>query len=324
MSEKFVKHWLILLLMITVRSVISASQLTIQVKPVCEVEGQIVTLSDIATIQGENKQFAENLKKATICSAPLPGKIRELTRAQIITALRRSYVLDDSIVFLCPELISVKRRASIVTGDMLIDTVRKHVSARNDQRGIVSVEVIRTPPEQEVPTGKIELRVKELNRQLKGRVNVPVEIVVDDKVYRTVYVSVLIKVIARVPVTTKAIAKDEELGASNISLEERDITNLPSDIIIGELEAGLSARIPIPQGSVLRQGWVSSPPVIKSGDSVIVVVNNGAVTVSDKGIAVQDGHIGERIKVRLFGESREVHGIVSAAGIVEISLDRRT
>ncbi|MCL6518709.1 MAG: flagellar basal body P-ring formation chaperone FlgA [Armatimonadetes bacterium] len=324
MSKQITKYVLILGLMLAIVPAIATPQLTIQVRPSCEVESQTITLGDIATIKVDDQAFAEKAKKTVICCSPLPGKSRELTRSQITTALRRVGLWSNSIVFLCPDLVSIKRRALLVTGEMLFDAVREYVSKKEDLPGVASAEIVRLPTDQEVPIGKLELRVKSSNKQLKGRVNVPIEIVIDGRTYRTVYVPALIKVIAQVPVATKTIAKDEELDASNISLEERDITNLPNDIIIGKPEAGWSACVPIPQGSVLRRGWIASPPVIKSGDAVIVFVNNGAVSVSDKGVAVQEGRIGDRIKVRLFRDSQEVRGTVTAPGIIEISLDRRT
>ena len=89
-------------------------------------------------------------------------------------------------------------------------------------------------------------------------------------------------------------------------------------------EAGW-ARKPPNLGGIDPRGrsWVSAPPAVRSGDQVLVVVSSGTVRLTDRGVAAQDGCIGDRIKVRLSGESREVRGTISGPGLVEIFIGRR-
>lgn len=289
----------------------AGNRVSVMVRPSAEVCGPSIMLGDIA---GVSKQ----LGSVAICPSPLPGKVRQITRDQITIALKRAGV-HENVELLCPDVITVMRKSSAVSGDALLEAARRFIMSSNDLPGTISVELARPITPQVVPTGKLELRVKPGTRGVRrGQNSLPIEIAVDGEVYRTVSVPVRVKVLASVPVATKAITSGEEISSANVSIEERDITALPSDTILGEPKPGWTARVPITDGAILRQSWVSDPPAIHSGDVVSVVVISGAVTLSDKGTAVQEGRPGDLIKVRMLGDSREIRGTVAGPGVVEI------
>lgn len=314
----------LILAVVFAAAVAAAPKTTVAVKPASEVSGASVTLGDIASIQGADAKQMECLRAIQVCPSPLPGKTRKLTDDQVLTAMRRAGVLAESAGLLCPPEVAVVRTSAIVGGSDLVDAVRKHVLAAPSWPGTVSVESAIPPVDQIVPTGKLGLRVKAgASAVRKGRNTVSVEIVVEDKVYRAVQVSVTVKVIAPVAVALKAIARSELIGGVNVVLQDRDVTMLPDDVLTEMPEGGWTASLAIAEGSILRKSWVAAPSVVRSGDQVLVIVRSGAVRLTDKGVAAQDGGIGDRIKIRLSGESREVYGTVSGPGIVEIVVGRR-
>ncbi|MCX6374501.1 MAG: flagellar basal body P-ring formation chaperone FlgA, partial [Armatimonadetes bacterium] len=191
--------------------------------------------------------------------------------------------------------------------------------------GTVLIEVRHLPADQIVPAGNPELRVKAGCRSpRKGQNSIPVEIVVDGQVCRTVMVSVMVRVVAPVLIATKTISKSEPISLVNTALQERDITTLSSDVLFEAPNADWTASVPISEGAVVRGQWVAAPAAVKSGDSVLVVVESGGVRVTEKGTAVQDGRLGERIKVRFTGDVREARGTVVEPGVVKISIGRGT
>lgn len=286
------------------------------VKPSVEVPGATICLGNIADANG-------TLSSIAICPSPLPGKARKLTRDQITVALKRAGVYE-TIVLLCPDEVTVTRMSSSVCAEALLETARRFIMSSNDLPGTVSVELARPFGPQTVPAGKVELRVKPGTQGVRrGQNNLPVEIVVDGSAYRTVNVPVRVKVLASILVAAKGISRSEEIGSANVSLQERDITALPYDIIVGEPELGWTAVVPISEGAILRRSWVSEPPAIRSGDIVSVTVTNGVVRISDKGTAVQDGRPGDLVKVRMLGDTREVRGTVAGPGVVQILMGRK-
>lgn len=303
----------------------AGSKAAITVRPASEVMGEQVILTEIATIHGADKSLTEKLMSVTLCPSPLPGKSRMIARDQIIIAMRRQGILDNSVDVLCPPQFTVNRSASTVTGQAIFDVVNDFIMTANQWPGNVTVEPIKLPVDQLIPVGKAELKVRQgLQQVRKGRITLPVDVIVDGRTLFAVQVQVIVHVFAPVLVATQPIAKAETLTTTNTVVEEREITTLPEDIQTGTPSPGIVAKNPIGIGSIIRSSWVAVPPAIHSGDSVLVIVNSGAVRLSDKGTAVADGHVGEQIKIRLQGNTaREINGTVSGPGLVEINLGGR-
>lgn len=302
----------------------AAPQATIMVRPDSEAAGGSVVLGDISTVQCADKALAQRLTSIEVCSSPLPGKTRRLTKEQILVALRRAGIGDGAVELLCPAEVTVMRKSSVISGQALFETAKQFVLAGNSLPGTVAVEPVRLQADQAAPAGKVELRVRPGAKEARrGQSSLPVEVIADGQLYRTINVSVLVRVLASALVSTQAISRLSEITDANVTLQERDITTLPSDILTEKPAAGWMASVPIPEGTVIRRSWVAAPLAVKSGDAVLVVVESGAVRVMEKGTAVQDGRPGDRIKVRLLGNIREIRGNVAEPGIVKISIGRR-
>lgn len=318
------KYVLIIVALIALPVMAGATAADILAQPSPEVAEAEIMLSDIAKVQSSDAALAKKLASTLICPSPLPGKNRVITRDQIIIAMRRNGIDDRSINLVCPVQLSVKRTASLVTGKALFDTVQEYLAADSSRVGTITVEPVRLPVDISAPTGSLKIRVKDTYQKTpKGRASLPVEIVVDGRVYTTVNVSVTVRVFAQVMVAAKPISRAEAITSENVTFENREITTLPGDLVTDQPQTSVTAALPIAQGSVIRSGWLAEPPVIKAGDAVTVVVSGETVRVADKGIAAMDGQKGDTIKVRLLGDVREIRGTVVEPGLVEIKLSRR-
>lgn len=315
----------VLMLMMISVSVSAAPKATLTVLPECNVTGAICTIGDVAQVGFGDAGTVQRVKALTVCSSPLPGKSREISRAQVVIAMRRGKISDDAYELRCPTRINLVRTQAMITGQMLFNTAKSFAESAIRWPGTTAVEPGRLPADQSVPVGKLELRVKSDTQNVrKGQNSIPVEIAVDGNVYRMIQVTVMVKVLAPVLVATKAIARSEALSSANTALEMRDITRLPDDICLEAPGSDMTASLPISQGSMIRKQWIVAPPAVKAGDAVIVIVESDGVRVSDKGTAVQDGRPGDQIKVRLGKDAREIRGTIAEPGIVKISIGRRS
>ena len=313
-----------ILLITAISAAIAATRPTIMVRPDCEISGPTCALGDLAQIECADAKTAERLRGIRVCSSPLPGKTRLIAREQLIIALRKAGFADASVDLLCPTQVALRRTQSMIAGQQLFDAAKSFAESAVSFPGRVQIETRRLPADQMTPSGSLELRVRAGTKSLrKGQNNLPVEIVVAGQVYRTINVSLTIRVIAPVLVATKMISRAEAISQANASLEEREITTLPDDALFEAPSADCTAVAPISEGSIIRKQWVAGPLAVKSGDSVLVVVESGGVRVTEKGTAVQDGRPGDRIKIRLAGDVREIRGTVDEPGVVKISLGRR-
>ena len=137
----------------------------------------------------------------------------------------------------------------------------------------------------------------------------------------TVYVPVRISDLRPVLVLARAAARGEALSASLLSVQERDVAQLPfgyfEDV---EAVTGHELRRPLAAGAVLTPNDAEPPRLVRRGEAVTVIGRSGGIEIRAGGTALGDGARGERVRVRNDSSRRVVEGTVTALGTVEIRL----
>ena len=283
------------------------------------VKAERVVIADIASVKTGSKQLAEKLKAVEVCTSPAPGRDRIITKNDIIIALRRAGIDEKSITISCSDRVSVSRAFNRVAGSRIFEVAKDYASTSTTWPGSVEIQPDYKLNDIEAPTGLLSFNVKDGIQKLhKGHNSIPVEISIDGKPYRTINVSLMIRLIAPVLVAVQPISRTSPITDTNTTVKQMDITNLTEDLIIGSAPAGWTATIQIADGAIIRKGWIAEPAAIKSGDPVMVVAQSGLVKVTDRGIAAQDGRVGETIKIRMVTGSREIRCKVAEPGIVTL------
>ncbi|MCB1740480.1 MAG: flagellar basal body P-ring formation protein FlgA [Gammaproteobacteria bacterium] len=136
-----------------------------------------------------------------------------------------------------------------------------------------------------------------------------------------IYVPVNVKVKRTVMVTARALAVGERLRASDLVSEQRDISQLRGRYL-QSLDAYLGHEIarPVGAGAVLTTRHLRAPKVVERGQKVTVSVGNAAWRITMDGVAVDEGGIGDLIRIRNQSTRRIVHGRIVAAGRVRVEL----
>ena len=84
-------------------------------------------------------------------------------------------------------------------------------------------------------------------------------------------------------------------------------------------EAGWLLRRAVAAGTPLDSPLAVPPPLISAGTPVRLLYGQGAVTVSLRATALQDGRLGQRILVRPDGRRLAVSGTVAGTDVVQLS-----
>jgi flagellar basal body P-ring formation protein FlgA len=135
----------------------------------------------------------------------------------------------------------------------------------------------------------------------------------------TVYVPVRIRDPRPVVVLARAVARGETLDAGMLSLQERDVAQLPFGYLATlEQALDMEARRGLVAGAVLTPNDAQPQRLVRRGEAVTVVSRSGGIEVRAGGTAMADGARGERIRVRNDSSRRIVEGVVTAAGRVEV------
>ncbi|MFC1526840.1 flagellar basal body P-ring formation chaperone FlgA [Candidatus Latescibacterota bacterium] len=166
--------------------------------------------------------------------------------------------------------------------------------------------------------GRVEYRVRPLSsRPFRGPSVVRVDVVIADKVAKAITLTVDTRVYRPVLVTTRALRRGSPITADMLETMERNIAKLRhghySDL--AQLE-GMQTRRPVGYGDVLTGQHVEPVPVIHRGDEVTVTVQSANMQMSVRGIALQDGGIGSRIRVKNADSGKVTSGVIVDSGTV--------
>jgi flagella basal body P-ring formation protein FlgA len=132
-----------------------------------------------------------------------------------------------------------------------------------------------------------------------GRFTVQATIVKNGATVESKQVRLFIHKYANVAVVNDRISRFAELNEKSVSIEKRDITDLREQPLVSIEEIkGNRARRNLIQGTILTSGDIESIPVIKSHTDIHIIYASGLCRVTSQGQALQDGRIGDFIKIK--------------------------
>ena len=98
-------------------------------------------------------------------------------------------------------------------------------------------------------------------------------------------------------------------------LVKRSPAHLP---LIDHVEEAIGSALkrPLTAGTELQHSMLEAPVVIKRGDQTVIAAGNAQLSVRMTGKALQDGAIGEQIRVQNLASKRTIQGEVQADGSI--------
>lgn len=132
------------------------------------------------------------------------------------------------------------------------------------------------------------------------------------------YVPVQISHLQYVAVTARPMARGDRIRQSDLIIEKRSLQQHRGVAIKDPRRVeGHLMKHSVAAGKVLLLRMVSAPKLVERGQRVILTAASPGLNINMKGIAMENGQLGDRIKVRNPVSKRVIHGIVFAAGIVQ-------
>ncbi len=302
----------------------AAPKAEVLVQPSSDVAGEYTNLGDIAKLVTADAELYDKLAALQICRSPLAGSVRKITRNNVMIAVRRLGLTEGTVNVISPQEVTIVRKSTMVTGQAIFDAVEQYITSDVLWPGTVTVEPVRLPSDQNCPTGDVEIRVRPgIQKVRKGHGSLATEILVDGRSYTTVLVSFIVRLYGNVLVATRPIAKSDPITADNTIMRDMELTNLPIDLVTSEPGPDTIASSMIAEGTVIRQNSITTPPTIKSGEVVTVLVSGKFTRVTDRGTAAANGRVGDTIRVTM-GDARQLRAVVVKPGLVEIALGGRS
>jgi flagella basal body P-ring formation protein FlgA len=147
---------------------------------------------------------------------------------------------------------------------------------------------------------ELDIEVKPLYQTTPlGRFTIVATVTKSGKVLESRQIRLFIRKFANVLVATDRISRLGELSEESILIERKEITDLREQPLT-EIKSlsGQRARRNLAKGIILTTGDIEPLPAVKSHRDIHLIYVSGLCRVTSKGETLQDGQIGEFIKVR--------------------------
>ena len=121
---------------------------------------------------------------------------------------------------------------------------------------------------------------------------------VDGRASRTRLLPVEIRIVETVPVAARELRPGRRLDASDFTLEPRPVR--PSSVVL-DLDSieDRQLQTAVPRGQALEVAHLRPEIVVDRRDDVLVMADDGQVSIHVRGIAIEKGRVGDTIQCRL-------------------------
>ena len=170
--------------------------------------------------------------------------------------------------------------------------------------------------------GPVEILIRSISsRPFRAQSMVRASLRCDGETQKSIAVTVDTRIRKEVLVAKRHIRRHAPISEEMLELATRDITAVKGGYFTDFEElVGSRAKRPVGLGAVLSTTHVEPVPVIFRGDEVDLVAASSGIWVSARGVAVQDGSIGSRIRVRNRDSGRILQGTVLDRATVDMGL----
>jgi flagella basal body P-ring formation protein FlgA len=299
---------------------LAAPRIKIIGRPTAVITQQDVRLSDICDIESSSSVDDEaviGLKKIRLMNAPLPGETQTIGALEIIAKLKDQGVNTDEIIYTLPRTMKIERAGRVLGEGELQAAILNYI-----QQNQLATEIrsIRYEQPVTVPTGAVILAVQSSSAMAGNQRAFQVAVLLADGTsYKSFSVPTQVQEFRTIPVAKKPLPRGSMITEADIQMARFNIESLPLDALQGASDiVGQETKNEIQPGEVFRANKIAPPIAIAAGSPVTMKYQSEFFEATASGVALENGGIGQEIKVRNDASKKVVSGQVLEAGIVRV------
>ena len=315
--------------------VVAASQLpdravSIELRPRVSISQAQVRLGDIAYLTSRDLPLLRRLMALQIGPAPRPGAPVQLDRDTVMrwVEARSGWPV---IQWGGAGEIEIESASQQLPGESIVDAARSALERWLSGRSVrAEVQPVSTARDLTLPAGATTLRVRPLASQgmPTRRMLVWVDAWVDDRFVRSTAVSFEVGAWAPLAVASVDLERSAPLDPivlqGGLERREVDLTTMRGRKPAGAARAPAKSkagnrrlRRPLRAGEVITQAHLETAPAVTRGGWADLVARSGNVSIESRVEVLQDGRLGDRVRVKVPGANGEVVARVTGPGQVE-------
>ncbi len=294
--------------------------LEIKVKDKALVNGETVTLGDIASFQPGDDIRVDRLRAIEISVSPSPDTTRRIEKELVMYRVASHINRDKDITLNMPQSIIVERESQVISGKTLEKIFTDYVLQNSPfEKDEIVIEKINTPPSLAFPKGRLDWEITEKqNNSFIGNVSITVDFYLEGEPQRKIVLSGKVGVIKEVIKATRNINKGELISSDDVTVVSEKGKSNKSSILKIEDVIGKRATRRIQADQTLQNGMVMAPPAIIKGAQVMIRAENNELVITASGKALEEGGIGDQIRVMNIASGKEIIATVKRHDLVQV------
>ncbi|MBU1626561.1 flagellar basal body P-ring formation chaperone FlgA [bacterium] len=315
-------YFILLVLFFSLVIVVHALAMTLITIPnKVELNKKIIELADIADFDGDNSEILARMKGVELGLSPSPGEEKTLDRNYIVLRLKKEGFDPKNFQISCNEKVVLHRSSKNLTKDQLEKIVKeklsKYLGLRNDR---IVIQDLKGMDDLRVPQGEITYKLEIRGKMSKyGRLVGNLDIIIDGELYKKLWIQARLSLNSKVGKLKRDIKKGEVISEEDIVFHDSAIEDMSRDYITDKDEiSGLVASRNCRKGTILYRGLFTKPNVINRGDEVMIVVNISSLKITAAGVALENGGLGDMIKVRNETSKKTMEARITSKGKVVV------
>lgn len=287
------------------------------------VKGQTrILLGQVVNLKNINPEIAQELQKIDLGVAPGVGQTIKF-KGSVLTRLIRKPVADleqkwgQKMSLVVPNIVEVYRSKYVLDEEELKSAIIQKYQ-KTCQECEFQVSGIQMPWIADIdPEAKWTLDANSQNLS-RGSFSLPIKIEPTDGPSRVYWVGGKIQIVKNVPVATRALQIGERLQAGDFQSQKREVTFADDGVIDGESLLGKKISRGLRVNDIIWRRDLVKEIAIKQGQAVQIVSESDYYDISLRGVAQEQGEVGDTIRVINPSTQTIIFAIVKEPGVVKV------
>jgi len=283
------------------------------------VKDKILKLGKIGIVRGP-EVLAAKASNIMLGRLSLPGQEIVIEKNVVLSRLAASGIPASQVTLQGAEKVTVRQRHNIISGDAFVKMAESFLKENLAGDSIAGWNPVRKPKDLLIsnPDKNLGFSSEIISKGARNQVTVKVAVSSDDKQIATRDITFALKFNIRSAVAVIDIPAGTLIDRENVKIEK--ITSSfpePSD---WKPPYGLVAKRMLPAKTVIQPhmlGLARLPVIVKRNQNVVIRIEKPGFLITALGKAMEDGKVGEYIKIRNIDSQRIIVAKVNDDSTVE-------
>jgi flagella basal body P-ring formation protein FlgA len=282
-----------------------------------EIDGSVPTLGQVSVVRGEDS-CVKKAERIALGRLVVPGQSVTISRSVLLGRLASNGIPASRVKLTGAEELVIRQRGRAINVSGFVELAKAYLAKHPPASSVCESEVVR-PPTELIFKGTpkdVKLSPRLIANGVPGLARVEIEVTADGAKVGTRQVTFRLKYKGRRYVTLVDVPVGALITSDNVKAEE---TILSQPASLSPTPYGLVAKRRLTANTVIKPNLVgpAEPPLVfKRNQSVVIRIDTFGLLVTAAGKALEDGRVGQFVKVQNIDSGRTIVAKVNNDGTV--------